>query len=282
MNPAVPEMLLPWLWRLELPSQTLPPNQTTNSYLIANEGIGLLVDPGFTDPYSCQAVFQLLKLAGVRLLKGILLTHGHADHTAGLHTLRACQPELTVYLHKADWKPIHKGLKLTDLKDGTTLTAGSKLLRTYHTPGHSPGHVSFEMPEGRAILVGDLVAGEGSTWVGLPGGNIKAYLRSLDLIQSLNSQMLGPGHGPVSRNPKQRLAETREHRLARQKQILEAVVMGQEISLSELRETVYPQIARGLNYAANGTLLAHLEKLIQEGTVARRGTSIEGPYLSQS
>ena len=278
MKPIVPEKLLPWLWRIEVPSDTLPPNQTTNTYLIADKGIGLLVDPGFKDDYSYHEILRLFESARINELKAVLLTHGHPDHNAGLGRLLAHKPGLTVYLHDDDSNHMPNNIETTTLKGGAVLTAGSKLVKTHHTPGHTPGHVIFEILEGQAILVGDLVSGKGSTWIGLPDGNIKAYLSSLDLAQSLYSEILGPGHGPVCHNPNQRLGTVRSHRLARQEQVLKTVSKEHTITLSELRKNIYPKLDNRLVYPANGTLLAHLAKLIQEGKVKRLGASVEGPY----
>ena len=280
MKTIVPDILLPWLWRIEVPSDTLPPYQTTNTYLIADQGTGLLVDPGFKDNNSYHEVLNILKLAKIDKLQGVLLTHGHSDHNAGLCKLLDNTPGLTIYLHSADSNHIPKHIKTTPLKGGDLLTAGNKLIKTHHTPGHSPGHVIFEIFEGQAILVGDLVSGQGSTWLGLPDGNIKAYLSSLDLAQSLDSKILGPGHGPICHNPNARIEAVRSHRLARQQQILGIVLKEQQITLSELRNTVYPQLDSRLVPPASRTLLAHLEKLVQEGKVNRLDASEEGPYSS--
>ncbi|MDE0098369.1 MAG: MBL fold metallo-hydrolase [Truepera sp.] len=271
------EQLSTRLWRLELPSRTLAPSRTTNCYLVADSGVGLLVDPGFSDRSSLGAVESLLEAAGVRLLKGVLLTHGHADHAAGLPALLESRSDPAVYAHPAEWHRLGSELSPRALQEGRTLTVGNATARALHTPGHSPGHLSFELPSEGAVLAGDLVAGVGSTWVGLPEGDIGAYLASLDRLLELKPAILGPGHGPIPRDPATRLRWAKAHRLQREAQIL-AILKGGPQTLTGLRGAIYPGVSEELRSTVDSTLLAHLAKLMTEFRAIHLGADQEGPY----
>ena len=280
MTPAPAEALSPRLWRLELPSFTLPPHQSTNSYLIADGGVGFLVDPGFSDPASLMEVTSLLDAAEVKLLKGVLLTHSHSDHLAGLPLLLESYSDLAIYLHPAEFPRLEPGVhgaQVKALQEGRSLTVGQTVIQALHTPGHSPGHLSFHLQDDRAVLAGDLVAGEGSTWVGLPEGDVAAYLNSLDRLLALEPAILGPGHGPIPTNPAARLLGAKHHRMDRERQLL-ATLAGRSRTLPELRRSIYPDSPERLVKAVDGTLLAHLKKLMSELKVVHLGNDESGPY----
>lgn len=278
---ARPERLTPSLWRLELPSRTLPPHETTNLYLLASGGVGLLVDPGFHDAAGLDAVGALLERAEVRLLKGVLLTHSHQDHCEGAAAVQEAFDLPPVLVHPLE-RPRLEGLPgpLKGLNPERVLTAGDAVVRSVATPGHSPGHLAFHVPDDRALIAGDLVAGEGSTWVGLPEGDVAAYLASLDRARALKLVRLLPGHGPVRDDPYNVLNEARRHRLEREAQVLTALDATR--SLTELREVVYPGLHEALTEYADASLLAHLAKLMREMRVVHLGDSPDGPYRARA
>jgi ribonuclease/clavin/mitogillin len=251
------------VWRIPLPSRTLPPYDHTNSYLVQTGEMGsegVLIDLGTDDPETLAALATFLDERGVTTLRALLLTHSHPDHCAGAaewHT-RYGTP---VYAHPLERAPL--SCPSEPLEDGETLFG----LRAYHTPGHSPGHLSFAFDG--VLLVGDLLAAEGSTWVGVPGGDVAAYLASLERLERVvtahDSRILGPGHGENVYAPLARLGEVRRHRLAREAEILSAVQDPR--TFPALREAVYPDLPAGAAQAAEGSLLAHLEKLVHEHRV---------------
>ncbi len=247
------------IWRFPLPSRTLPPYDHTNSYLLGEGENGVLVDCGNDDPAVLSNLETSLMDHGVTRLRALLLTHTHPDHDAGAAALRE-RFGLTVYAHPLEARH-ESGGPFEPLEDGTTLHG----VRTHYTPGHSPGHLSFEVPG--VLLVGDLLAAQGSTWVGVPGGDVAAYMTSLErvasLVQAHDIPVLGPGHGPVVTAPLERLEAVRSHRLEREAQVLDA--LRQPRTLTDLREIIYPGLPEEAVKAANGSLLAILAKLTLEG-----------------
>jgi glyoxylase-like metal-dependent hydrolase (beta-lactamase superfamily II) len=281
------EQLSTHLWRLELEVHTLPPYDHTNAYLIADAGVGLVVDPGAADEAALEVVGVALQAAGVRLLKGIVLTHTHPDHTGGVEGLRSWwaaehgdMPVLYVHANEAgrlpaEWAPVV-------LQGERTLMVGDVAVRCLLTPGHSPGHLSLllenageDRPE--AALVGDLAAASGSVWVGHPEGDVAAYLASLDTLAELAPRVLGPGHGPAIVAVQKRLKELAEHRLERENQVLAALEEG-DATAADLTARIYAGQPAEVIELAQQSVLAHLLKLMNEMRVLHLGTDEQGPY----
>ncbi len=274
------ERIAPGVWRLELPSQTLPPFTTTNSYLVADGGVGVLIDPGFHEQKSLQEVVEVFEAAEVSFFKAVLLTHSHGDHVAGLGWVQKRWPDAAVYVH-----PNELGrLETPDLQNNLqalnperTLTVGNKTVRTVFTPGHSPGHLSYYLEADKLALVGDVLAGKGSTWVGVPEGDVGDYLRTIDTLRNLKLTALGPGHGEMIGDPYTKLNEVRQHRLERLEQVYRALESG-PLTLPKLREAVYPGVSGELAKFTDYSLLALLKKLMEDMRVLHLGEDETGPY----
>jgi ribonuclease/clavin/mitogillin len=266
------------VWRLELPSRTLPPFTTTNTYLIEDGGVAALVDPGFEpdDAASLAALRRALYSIGATLLKAVLLTHTHADHLAGVPAVLEAHDSPALYVHPLELARVERFVPLA-LAGERALTVGGTLVRALHTPGHSPGHLSFHLPEEGVLLAGDLVAGQGSVWVGVPEGDVSDYLSSLERVAGLRDlRRLGPGHGQMVDEPYRRLFENRDHRLEREAQVVAA--LEEPLSLGGLREAVYGDLPAELRAAAESSLLAHLRKLMGEMRVLHLGEDESGPF----
>src|SRR5262249_57513420 len=136
-----------------------------------------------------------------------LVTHSHADH-----------------LELAErFASLHNALlaRYPELGDGDVVRAGTMNLVALHTPGHAPDHLAFWMAEDRVLFTGDLVLGRGSSMVTYPEGDVAAYLRSLERVAELRPRMLFPGHWDPVTEAEAKIAEYREHRLARERQLVD-------------------------------------------------------------
>ncbi len=147
------------------------------------------------------------------VVEKILLTHAHADHIAGLLEARARFPDAPIYMHKLEesWltDPMLNlsaaiGLSVTApnpagfLDHGDTVTLGSLTFRVAHTPGHSPGSISFIHEPSNTALVGDTLFNGSIGRTDFPGSSfeqlessIKQHLYTLDPATTCY-----PGHGP--------------------------------------------------------------------------------------
>jgi hydroxyacylglutathione hydrolase len=178
-----------------------------NSFLFRRDGAetALIVDPGDEAPKLLNAIESL----GVELA-GILLTHTHFDHIGAVAPLaRATGAEV--------WVPeIEKGV-LADINSFVpwpgfgpfedwdaehTLSGGERLelagfeIDVLFTPGHSPGHVTFSIPDERAVFSGDVLFQGSVGRVDLPGGDWATLLESLrKLVEGLPAETtVYPGH----------------------------------------------------------------------------------------
>ncbi len=143
-----------------------------NAYLIGCQRTGeaLIVDPERdVDRYLAAAGHEGLRLVAVAE------THIHADFLSGARELAAQLPGLRVYLSGEggdDWRyswPEQDGVAAMLLRDGDTFDVGNIRLRAWHTPGHTPEHLSFVVTDtgsgatvpmgvatGDFVFVGDL------------------------------------------------------------------------------------------------------------------------------
>jgi glyoxylase-like metal-dependent hydrolase (beta-lactamase superfamily II) len=187
---------------------SLPNGQfSENCYLLADRDSGraVMVDPG-EEP----ALFlSELGRRGWRL-EAIWLTHAHVDHIMGVRAVKAATG-VPVFLHPAD-RPLYDalprqgewmGLRLeappppdAALADGQQLQLGPHTFTVRHTPGHSPGSVSFLAPG--HVLGGDVLFSGSIGRTDLPGGDYATLLNSIQsvFLPLSDSTIVHSGHGP--------------------------------------------------------------------------------------
>jgi glyoxylase-like metal-dependent hydrolase (beta-lactamase superfamily II) len=246
--------------RLELRAHTLPPFTHVNSYTVASDGEAILIDPGFYEESSLEPVSKTLE---GQTFKAIVLTHTHPDHVEGIELVRQSYPNAPICVHANEVDRVEEYVNVQILDIAQSFFVGGLELRPIFTPGHSPGHVSFYLPKSRLAIVGDMVAGFGSIWIGTPEGNVNDYFKSLEALGKLELEMLAPGHGDVMTEPYKKLAEVKEHRLQRLEQVRVAL-KNRPLTLGELQQVIYPDIDPRITTLAERSLLALLEKLEQD------------------
>lgn len=265
------QALTPSLWCLPLPVITLPPYDHTNSYVLLDaNNRALVVDVGSMEAANMLTVWLE---EHQYTLTGVLLTHTHSDHVAGLARLLEHHPiSVPVYMHALEHHRLRQYLpnypNVQHLADGDTLQHGALQLTCLHSPGHSPGHLSVVVRQPNqpiVIVAGDMVTGDGAIWVGTPEGDVSAYVQSVRRLQEIGADCLAASHGAVSWQPEMLLDKARMHKEAREQQLLAA--LESPLSLAELTAQLYANIPDTMRDFAERSLAAHLAKLLHEDRI---------------
>jgi glyoxylase-like metal-dependent hydrolase (beta-lactamase superfamily II) len=96
------------------------------------------------------------------------------------------------------------------------------------------------------------------------GGDLRAYLASLERLARLKPVRILPGHGPIIDRPLELIAQYVEHRRERERQVLACLADG-ITDPDAMVARIYPDLSEELRPAARLTVEAHLEKLRHDG-----------------
>jgi glyoxylase-like metal-dependent hydrolase (beta-lactamase superfamily II) len=187
-------------------------------YLLNFDGHAALVDAGCG--HAQKKLLANIQDCGVRpeQIEYLLLTHCHFDHTGGAKALKdllRCQVVAhaldAAFLEEGDnavtaarWygavlQPFQVDLKISG--DREDIPLGGRAIQAIHTPGHSPGSVVYlTESEGRKILFAQDVHGPLHPDL---RSDAEDYRRSLDLLLSLEADILCEGHYGVYQGKKE-------------------------------------------------------------------------------
>jgi glyoxylase-like metal-dependent hydrolase (beta-lactamase superfamily II) len=235
----------------------------TNTYVVAAPDApgAVVIDPG---PSAEEHAARVARATGGRRVELVLLTHTHSDHAEGAVQF-AERVDAPLAALDAGWATPGS----PDLAAGDELLAGGVRLESLPTPGHSADHCCFWLEAERAMFTGDHVLGRGTTVVEWPGGDMRAYLDSLEAVRRYGPRRLYPGHGPAVADPPAKLREYVDHRLQRESQVLAALAAGDRTP-AEIVARVYADVDARLHPAAELSVRAHLVKLVREGRARER------------
>jgi len=240
----------------------------TNTYLVGTGREPLLLDTGDGRPDYLPVLERALEQSGFRGLQEIVLTHGHPDHVGGVASVLERFGSVPVRKRPDPEADARLPFPIAPLDDGDAVETDGARLRALHTPGHAGDHLCFLLEEEGAVFSGDNVLGVGTTVIPSKGGSLADYLRSLERLEALGPGRIYPAHGPCIEDGGAKLREYIEHRLERERQVLEALRAGAE-DVRSVVERVYAAYPRALHAAAGQSVTSHLVKLEGEGRVER-------------
>lgn len=256
--------------RVVAPNAGLMTGPGTNTYLVGNRQLAV-IDPGPANDQHLGAILRAAEDLAAEIC-WILCTHTHADHSPGTTLLRD-RTGATVYGQPA---PVH-GMSQDQTfapdvvwdENITELACAEFTLHAIHTPGHASNHWCYLLEDEALLFTGDHIM-EGSTVViAPPDGDMGAYIRSLEKLLPLPLKHLAPGHGHLISNPVEVIEGTIQHRLMRENKTIEKLTASQPATLDQLVAEVYDEVPMVLHGLAKYSLLAHLQKLQQDGRATR-------------
>ena len=134
-----------------------------NTYIVYSSQDAYIIDPST----SVTSIKRACDSIGVKI-QGVLLTHGHFDHTISLDTLRS-DISIPAYIHEKDAEMLTDGRKNAyfdffgkessyspaehTLVDGQKIPLGNEFITVIHTPGHTAGSVCYHC--GNFLVTGD-------------------------------------------------------------------------------------------------------------------------------
>ncbi len=182
-----------------------PDSFASNTHLLISNGQALIVDPAVIPTEIIAAdPDNAVKIVG------ILLTHGHFDHTFEIDTLRE-ELGIKLMMHREDAEMLTDGKKNASytffrkeqtyapadilFEDGYEIPFGNETIRVIHTPGHTKGSVCYLC--GDSLITGDTLFADGVGRTDLYGGSSAELMRSLDRLSTLDKSIkIYTGHGP--------------------------------------------------------------------------------------
>jgi glyoxylase-like metal-dependent hydrolase (beta-lactamase superfamily II) len=203
-----------------------------------------------------------LKKMGIDLL---ILTHCHIDHRLTRMEISEvpvwCHEKETFFLHDHNHFFTGMGLRrsgldlngLFDFSDGTLsieiehqlkngerIDIGGITLETIHTPGHTPGHVAFFIPEHNLLFSGDIDLTHFGPFYGHDFADIDDLLVSIEKLRQVKAKMVISGHaGPFRDNLSERFREYGEIIHRRDRLVLEKLDRAKSIDDFKGRNLLY-------------------------------------------
>jgi glyoxylase-like metal-dependent hydrolase (beta-lactamase superfamily II) len=259
----------------------------TGTYIVGSGEVAV-VDPGPNLDSHRDALHAAL--AGERVT-AILVTHCHSDHSPLAAWLRE-ETGAPTYAFGPHPPPdpadeiedeeleeeITEGVKVEEtldlafepdvrVADGDVAAAGPGwTARGVHTPGHTSNHMCFTFEEQGVLFPGDHVMGWSTTVVSPPDGDMAAYVESLRKVAGRADRTYWPTHGPSIATPQRYVDALVEHRLQREQQVLDAVRSGL-VEIPAIVALLYRDVDEKLHKPAGRSVLSHLVKLVDEGSV---------------
>ena len=179
----------------------------TNCYLVYCQKTRecAVVDPGA----EAQKIFRIIYEKNLKPTV-LINTHGHVDHVGANKDIKE-KFNIPLYIHASDSPMLDKvqqselsfflGAKNSPspdhfLQDGDSVEVGKSFLQVIHTPGHSPGSVSF-LGDG-FLISGDTLFCGGVGRTDFPGGSWEELRNSIKnkILNRPDETIILPGHGP--------------------------------------------------------------------------------------
>ena len=267
IQPGTPVRISPTVLRLTAPNPGVMTGPGTNTYIVGNGDL-TVIDPG---PVIESHIDAILAAVGARL-KRILCTHTHQDHSPAAIVLKQrTGAELVGLPPPKDGRQDLTFAPDRLPKDGERFGTGDHAFRAVHTPGHASNQVCWLLESEKLLFTGDHVMQGSTVVIRPPDGNMKQYLAALEKLLPMDIARFAPGHGHPIEAPHDEVRKLIRHRLGREAKVVAGFAKVNPGTLDDLVPVVYDDVSPSLHPVAKGSLLAHLDKLREDGRVVVDG-----------
>lgn len=254
----------------------------TGTYIIGKENLAI-IDPGPIDQNHFDAIVKSTK---GQTITHILLTHNHNDHSPLAKKIKE-ETGAKIY-----FKDLSNDIQTEDqfeegydkdiegdieLSDGDIIETNEWTVEAIHTPGHTSNHICYSLAEEEVLFSGDHVMGWSTTVIVPPDGDMSDYINSLKKLLKRSENNFYPTHGPIIERPKELVTKYIEHRMEREKQITEAIKLGNK-KIPDMVKIIYKDVDISLHPAAAMSTLAHLIRMKENNEIAVSGNNLNGTY----
>lgn len=183
----------------------------TNCFICESEGEAVLIDPSCVTPDEMETVDAYLSENELEV-RHLLLTHAHIDHIFGCAhfsrrfgmSFQMHRDDLALLSHAEEQARLF-GVNVESppetsqfLSQGDVIEFGGERLEVIHTPGHSPGSISFFHAPSKAVWSGDVLFQGSIGRTDLWRGSLPVLMQTIfeKLIPLGDDVTVHPGHGP--------------------------------------------------------------------------------------
>jgi glyoxylase-like metal-dependent hydrolase (beta-lactamase superfamily II) len=260
----------------------------TCSYIVGRGHVAI-IDPGPVLPGHVEALLDAVRGETV---SHIVVSHTHRDHSPAAAAVKAatgarivgCSPHRSARALAAGERNVFEASADLDyrpdeeLREGDAISGEGWTLAAVPTPGHMANHLSFALPEEKALFSADHVMAWATTVIAPPDGSLSDYMASLDKLRGRDEVIYWPGHGGPVREPQRFVRALAHHRRQREASILNRLAAGDR-TIPAMVAAIYQGLKPALVGAAGLSVFAHLEDLVARGIVATDGApDLRGEY----